>query len=444
MKIIRRYISGILLAMVLVTSPVNLPFINYEQVQAAAVKLNKSKVTLQVGENYNLKLNGTSKTVKWSSDNEDVVIVSTKGKIIGIEAGNATVTAKLGAKKYNCLVTVHNSSKLTAEQVYNKCSKATVQINTDNAIGSGFFIEKNKIITNYHVIDGASTISVQLQNGNSIDVDQILGFNKDLDIAILSVSKSNNYLKINNHGIKIGETVYAIGSSLGFTDTFTNGIITNAKRVIDDVNYIQTNAAITNGNSGGPLLNAYGEVMGINTMYAEGGQNLNFAINISQIKGINTDNPMTVSEYYSSLYPDGNSNNNSNPEENYEDYQTLNEDTANSGNISTCQTVTPGYLMYGSIGPYTIDYYRFNLASSADFLLAGTTSSGYDLELDYIYFALYNSKDELITVATPKITENGIILGIDRTLQADTYYIEIISDPDYINFDVPYIFTIAY
>ena len=188
------------------------------------------------------------------------------------------------------------TKKLSAEDVYAKCSDATVQINTDLGLGSGFFISSGKVVTNYHVIEGASSIKVQLNDGRTYNVEYILGYSKELDIAILSIPIETEYLPINNYSLKAGEAIYAIGSPLGLSDTFTNGIISNVSRYDDNVEYIQVNAAITHGNSGGPLINSYGEVIGINSMGIED-EDLNFAINIYQLYQVDTSCPITVSDY---------------------------------------------------------------------------------------------------------------------------------------------------
>jgi hypothetical protein len=223
-------------------------------------------------------------------------------KLKGYGTTTITITSNYSKEELVIKVTAidklkNTKVKLAPEEIYEKCTAATVQVNTNIGLGSGFFINNGIIVTNYHVIKDASSINVQLQNGKQYQVDYIVGYNRDLDIAILSIPSENNILVINQHGIKAGEDLYTLGSSLGFADTFTNGIISNISRVIDKVNYIQINAAITNGNSGGPLINSYGEVIGINSAMLENGQNLNFAININQLYQVSTGNPVTVTEF---------------------------------------------------------------------------------------------------------------------------------------------------
>lgn len=154
------------------------------------------------------------------------------------------------------------------------------------------------LITNYHVIDGAYSAKVALA-GKTYDVAQVLAYDVDIDIAILKIAatglKPVTLCKLDH---KTGETVYAYGSSKGLTLTFSSGLISAAPRTIAGVKYVQHEAPISNGNSGGPLINVYGEVIGINTMYVIDGQNLNFAIHLSELDNLDYSSPMTMAQVY--------------------------------------------------------------------------------------------------------------------------------------------------
>ena len=178
------------------------------------------------------------------------------------------------------------------------CAPATVEIETNDRIGSGFFIDCGVVVTNYHVIKGQSSIKIKLYNGEEYDVKYILGYDEKLDLALLSIPVETVFLLRNFRSTKVGETVYAIGSPYGLTDTLTNGIVSSVSRHSDDVKYIQTSTPINPGNSGGPLINAYGEVIGVNTWIYKDGQNLGFAVDINQLYLIDTSVPVTVKDYY--------------------------------------------------------------------------------------------------------------------------------------------------
>jgi len=159
-------------------------------------------------------------------------------------------------------------------------------------IGSGFIIdERGYIVTNYHVVEGSDKIKIEMTDlkGNLKKVvGTFIGGDKNLDIAIIKVNTSEKfpYLKLNIQEPKVGDFAIAIGYPFGFKQTFTTGVI-SANKVslkIEGRNYdslIQTDAAINRGNSGGPLLNINGEVIGMNTaIYSPSGAfaGLGFAI----------------------------------------------------------------------------------------------------------------------------------------------------------------------
>lgn len=167
------------------------------------------------------------------------------------------------------------------------------------ALGTGFVYSKDgKIITNYHVIEDAYSIKITIQE-KTYTVQHILAYNKNKDIAILGISATNlkrvSLCKLTHD---VGTAVYAIGSSKGLTDTFSRGIITYADREIDGVSYVQHDAAISSGNSGGPLINEYGEVIGINTMTMKDSQNLNFAISVNELDDLKYETKLTVAQFY--------------------------------------------------------------------------------------------------------------------------------------------------
>jgi len=100
----------------------------------------------------------------------------------------------------------------------------------------------------------------------------------------------------------VGSVVYALGNSKGMTSTFSDGMITYSNREVDGVRHIQHDAPISGGNSGGPLINIYGEVIGINTWTLLDSQNLNFAIHVSELEKLDYSTPMTVEEFYNTEY----------------------------------------------------------------------------------------------------------------------------------------------
>jgi hypothetical protein len=135
--------------------------------------------------------------------------------------------------------------------------------------------------------------------GKTYTVQYVLAYDKDIDIAVLQINAQNlTAATVCESTHKVGETVYAFGSSQGLTATFSQGIITYANRATEGVYYTQHDAAISSGNSGGPLINQYGEVIGINTLTLRDSQNLNFAINISHMSDLSYGTKLTVAQFY--------------------------------------------------------------------------------------------------------------------------------------------------
>ena len=165
--------------------------------------------------------------------------------------------------------------ELSASEIYSQVNPSVAFVLIENlsgySSGSGFFIDSNgTLITNYHVIDDGLSGAIQLYDGTVATIDSVIGYDKKLDIAILSTSaKNTSPVKIADSIIQIGETVYAIGYpeafKLGFSSsTFTSGMV-SMNRSIEGYSYIQSTVNITHGNSGGALINKYGEVVGITT-----------------------------------------------------------------------------------------------------------------------------------------------------------------------------------
>ncbi|MDD2443597.1 MAG: trypsin-like peptidase domain-containing protein [Desulfotomaculaceae bacterium] len=153
--------------------------------------------------------------------------------------------------------------------------------------GSGFIVEPSgKIVTNYQVIDNAQKAIVILQDGAKYNATKIINYSKDRDIAVLKIDASNlPAIKLGDSSkIEDGQSVIAIGSPLGLENSVTNGLISKKNLVIENNNYIQTSAPISPGSSGGVLMNYKGEVVGMTVATLRGGQNLNLAIPVNEIK----------------------------------------------------------------------------------------------------------------------------------------------------------------
>ena len=184
---------------------------------------------------------------------------------------------------------------LTVSDLVSRSSGAVVQIVTSDAtgkelaLGSGFLISPDgKIVTNYHVIKGAHSAVVKLSDGAFFPVAGVWAVDAALDIAILRVNGTGlPFLRLAlSDNLRVGDHVVAIGSPLGLEGTVSDGIISALRAESPGENWIQTTAPVSHGNSGGPLLDMKGDVVGTITwgVNLEEGQNLNFAIPSDEIK----------------------------------------------------------------------------------------------------------------------------------------------------------------
>jgi S1-C subfamily serine protease len=161
--------------------------------------------------------------------------------------------------------------------------------------GSGFIIDgSGLILTNAHVVDNADKVTVTLKDGRSFK-GEVRGTDEITDLAVVKINPQGEKLPVavlgNSSSIQVGDWAIAVGNPVGLDNTVTLGIISTigrsaAKAGIPDkrIDFIQTDAAINPGNSGGPLLNAQGEVIGINTAIRADAMGIGFAIPIDRAK----------------------------------------------------------------------------------------------------------------------------------------------------------------
>jgi S1-C subfamily serine protease len=201
------------------------------------------------------------------------------------------------------------AGELSTAQIYERASKAVVEIaarsssgfgsSQGTAQGSGFVVDGNgHIVTNQHVVAGASSISVSFWNGAELDA-TVVGTDPSTDLAVLHVNASPALLEplrfADSSAVDVGDPVLAFGSPFGLEGTVTSGIVSALHRemtapntfVITDT--IQTDAAINHGNSGGPLLDRRGRVIGVNAQIESesgGSDGVGFAIPATTVRSI--------------------------------------------------------------------------------------------------------------------------------------------------------------
>ena len=183
---------------------------------------------------------------------------------------------------------------MSVNEIYERAAPGVVQIASTSgtadtfsgglspsALGSGFVVDKaGHIVTNFHVVDGADEIRVSFSNRDTVEA-ELVGTDPSTDLAVLRVDSSASALTPlplgDSDEVRVGDPVVAIGNPFGLDRTATAGIVSALQRLITAPNdftidhVIQTDAPINRGNSGGPLLNSRGEVIGVNTQIETGG-----------------------------------------------------------------------------------------------------------------------------------------------------------------------------
>jgi putative serine protease PepD len=181
---------------------------------------------------------------------------------------------------------VAQTTSSTAKDVYNDAKDSVAYISAQTAqgtaTGSGFVVSSDgKIITNEHVVDGATSVTVKLGVNGKAQTAQVLGADASKDLALLKVDPGSTKLHAlsfdDSSKVQVGDNVYAIGNPYGLDHTLTSGIVSALNRDIQAPSgatisgAIQTDAALNPGNSGGPLLDADGKVIGVNSQIATSG-----------------------------------------------------------------------------------------------------------------------------------------------------------------------------
>ena len=218
-----------------------------------------------------------------------------------LTTSTSTVTSDVSDIVENTLPSIVSITNMSVQEVQNFFGGISQQ--ESESAGSGIIISQNDsellVVTNNHVVEGSDTLTVTFNDGNSVEA-QIKGTDSARDLAVVAVpldkisDDTMNAIKVATLGdsdsLKVGEPAIAIGNALGYGQSVTTGIVSATGRTIDgfDGEYIQTDAAINPGNSGGALLNANGDVIGINSakINSSAVEGMGFAIPISDASDV--------------------------------------------------------------------------------------------------------------------------------------------------------------
>jgi S1-C subfamily serine protease len=199
--------------------------------------------------------------------------------------------------------------KLTTSQIAESATPSVVVIESidengsKSGHGSGYvFASDGTVVTNYHVVRGATRLNVRLTSGATLPAESVLAYDVDHDIAVLKTSGASSLSPLATQDTgqpKVGDKVVAIGAPLGLESTVSEGIV-SAMREVGNTHIIQTTTSISPGSSGGPLLNEFGKVIGLTTAYLRDGQNLNFVMSARHITALmERKRPMALAEMLS-------------------------------------------------------------------------------------------------------------------------------------------------
>lgn len=221
------------------------------------------------------------------------------------ETAKVSISRYKAGKRVRFTVRSVHGAALTAQQIYQKVNPSVVtvlvQLDGRAAVGTGvIFTNDGYLLTNYHVVAGGKDCSVTLSSNATYAAQYVAG-DAGNDVAILKINRKNlPAAEIgSSDALTVGDRVYAIGNPLGMElrGTFTDGIVSAINRDVEvegrNMTLVQTNAALNSGNSGGPLINAYGQVVGINTIKMSSAfsnvEGLGFALPTSSLKYLISD-----------------------------------------------------------------------------------------------------------------------------------------------------------
>ena len=172
----------------------------------------------------------------------------------------------------------------TPREIVDESSPAIVRVEAgEDRVGTGFILDRTGLIaTNLHVIEGESTIKVKLyKDQGEYPVVSIAGVDRGHDLALMRITPRGKLpiVKLgDSSGVSAGDRIYAIGNPLGMDYSVSDGLISQVRQLSAELTILQISAPISQGSSGGPLFNQFGEVIGVTTMIVTQGQNINLAV----------------------------------------------------------------------------------------------------------------------------------------------------------------------
>lgn len=223
-----------------------------------------------------------------------MIIISYATRIDRSMTRMTTILQSLLCRALLVIFVVSSAHAQTAQEIAKKAFDSTVLLVMEDAngqplsLGSGFFVRDGEIASNLHVVEGAARGYAKLVTRKTkYDIEGVTAVDAERDLVLLKISApgSPTLSLANSDAVQVGDSVYAVGNPQGLEGTFSQGIISSIREVGAD-KLLQITAPISPGSSGGPVLNAKGEVIGVSVATFRGGQNLNFAIPSNYLKSL--------------------------------------------------------------------------------------------------------------------------------------------------------------
>jgi hypothetical protein len=219
--------------------------------------------------------------------------------VLAVLGVGAVATAGCGGRQKTS-----KETRLTPREIVDRSKAAIVRVEVGNErVGTGFVIDRDgAIATNLHVVRGSSDIKVRTLDGTVLTVPRVLALDPEHDLALIDVDPRRPLPVLSlgdSDKVSAGDPVIVIGNPLGVLDyTVSDGLISSVRPVSEDLTLLQISAPISQGSSGGPLFNSFGEVIGVATAIFNEGQNLNFGVPSNYVRAMTkARKPMTVAQF---------------------------------------------------------------------------------------------------------------------------------------------------
>jgi V8-like Glu-specific endopeptidase len=245
--------------------------------------------------NIKITLNGLTITPTDANGNAVEPFIMDGSTYLPVRAVANALGLNVGWDSKTSTVSLNSNAELTPTELYKQYSPSVVHIETNTGGGTGFFIEEDIVATNNHVIKGAWHATIKTVDGQVYDVIEVVAASENPDLALLRVDGKGTPVTLNTQTAEMGSTIFSIGAPLGIFPTMNTGIIANNRHTENGTSFYLSNIPFLMGNSGGPIFNAKGEVIGVVVGNLLDGENsLGWIIKASYLTEMDRSNPFEL------------------------------------------------------------------------------------------------------------------------------------------------------